>query len=128
MYPKAMLNIHPALLPAFGGKGFYGMKVHEAVLASGAKYSGIPAADLHPCRQPNQSSGATVHYVNEDYDRGVILDQRVVPVLQNDSAASLAQRVLRQVRLARTELERGVIDCVSITGTRSVLQLYQCRV
>ena len=104
-----MLNIHPALLPAFGGKGFYGMKVHEAVLASGAKYSGIPA-HLDPCYQRNHSPGATVHYVNEDYDRGVILDQRVVPVLQNDTAASLAQRVLRQVCSAST---RGrVIDGV----------------
>lgn len=72
-----ILNVHPALLPAFGGKGFYGARVHEAVLASGAKVS-----------------GATVHFVTDDYDSGPIVLQRPVPVLDSDTPAALAARVL----------------------------------
>nr|XP_043623108.1 phosphoribosylglycinamide formyltransferase, chloroplastic isoform X2 [Erigeron canadensis] len=78
-YPKSILNIHPSLLPAFGGKGYYGTKVHKAVIASGARYS-----------------GPTIHFVDENYDTGRILAQRVVPVLANDTAEELAARVLRQ--------------------------------
>lgn len=78
-YPRSMLNIHPSLLPAFGGKGYYGRKVHEAVIASGARYS-----------------GPTIHYVDEEYDTGRILAQAVVPVLANDSADELAARVLNE--------------------------------
>jgi len=70
-------NIHPALLPAFGGAGMYGMNVHRAVLASGACLT-----------------GATVHLVNEEYDRGTIVAQWPVPVLPGDSAEDLAARVL----------------------------------
>ena len=77
-YERAMLNIHPALLPAFGGKGFYGERVHQAVIASGARIS-----------------GATVHFVTSEYDRGPILDQRAVRVLPTDTASSLAARVLQ---------------------------------
>ncbi|KAH6801624.1 Formyl transferase [Perilla frutescens var. frutescens] len=76
-YRKAIVNIHPSLLPAFGGKGYYGMKVHKAVIASGARYS-----------------GPTIHYVDEEYDTGRILAQRVVPVLAKDTAEELAARVL----------------------------------
>ncbi|KAF3781226.1 Phosphoribosylglycinamide formyltransferase [Nymphaea thermarum] len=78
-YPRAILNIHPSLLPAFGGKGYYGIKVHKAVIASGARYS-----------------GATIHFVDEHYDTGRILAQRVVPVLVTDSPEELAARVLRE--------------------------------
>ncbi len=78
-YPKAMLNIHPALLPAFGGFGYYGRRVHEAVIASGAKYSGV-----------------TVHFVDEDYDHGPIVAQAVVPVHSDDTPDTLAARVLEQ--------------------------------
>ncbi|KAG1342743.1 phosphoribosylglycinamide formyltransferase, chloroplastic [Cocos nucifera] len=78
-YPRSILNIHPSLLPAFGGKGFYGLNVHKAVVASGARYS-----------------GPTVHFVDEHYDTGRILAQRVVPVLANDTAEQLATRVLQQ--------------------------------
>ena len=78
-YPRGVLNIHPALLPAFGGKGMYGQRVHAAVIASGAWFS-----------------GPTVHFVDEEYDRGVILAQRVVPVLRGDTADDLAHRVLQQ--------------------------------
>ena len=76
-YRDRILNIHPALLPEFGGPGMYGLRVHQAVLASGAK-----------------ESGATVHVVDEVYDRGRILAQARVPVLPGDTADRLAARVL----------------------------------
>lgn len=76
-YAGRMLNIHPALLPAFGGRGMYGIRIHRAVLARGCKVT-----------------GATVHYVNESYDEGPILCQWPVPVLPGDTAESLAVRVL----------------------------------
>ena len=72
-----MINIHPALLPDFGGPGMYGHRVHAAVLASGAK-----------------QSGATVHLVDEEFDRGEIIAQEKVPVQNGDSVDSLAARVL----------------------------------
>lgn len=72
-----MINIHPALLPAFGGPGFYGRRVHEAVLASGATVS-----------------GATIHYVDEHYDRGAVIAQWPVPVHAGDTPETLAARVL----------------------------------
>jgi len=72
-----LINIHPALLPAFGGPGMYGHRVHAAVLGSGAAVS-----------------GATVHYVDEEYDRGPILAQWPVPVLPDDTPESLGERVL----------------------------------
>ncbi len=75
-YPDRILNLHPALLPAFGGKGMYGAKVHEAVLKSGAKVS-----------------GCTIHLVDALYDHGAILAQSSVPVLSNDTAETLADRV-----------------------------------
>ncbi|MCC7168876.1 MAG: phosphoribosylglycinamide formyltransferase [Planctomycetes bacterium] len=75
-YAQRVLNIHPALLPAFGGKGFFGHHVHEAVLAAGVKVS-----------------GCTVHFVDADYDRGPIIAQRVVAVHDDDDADSLAARV-----------------------------------
>ncbi|HUG41525.1 MAG TPA: phosphoribosylglycinamide formyltransferase [Longimicrobiales bacterium] len=73
-----IVNVHPALLPAFGGKGMYGARVHRAVLAAGCAVT-----------------GPTVHLVNERYDEGRILAQWPVPVLEGDSPASLAARVLR---------------------------------
>ena len=76
-YAGRVINIHPALLPRFGGLGMYGMRVHEAVLASGASETGI-----------------TIHLVDGDYDRGAILAQCRVPVLPDDSPGSLAARVL----------------------------------
>ncbi len=75
-YQDRVLNIHPALLPKFGGKGFYGHHVHEAVIQAGDK-----------------ESGCTVHYCNNEYDRGPILLQKKVPVLTTDDADSLAARV-----------------------------------
>ena len=77
-YRNRILNIHPALLPAFGGNGMYGHAVHEAVIASGAKLS-----------------GATVHLVDEEYDHGAILLQKPVAVEADDTPESLAARVLQ---------------------------------
>ncbi len=77
-YEGAMLNIHPALLPKFGGKGMYGLNVHQAVIEAG-----------------EQQTGVTVHYVNEKYDEGAILLQRGgVLVKKDDTPESLAARVL----------------------------------
>lgn len=73
-----IVNVHPALLPAFGGPGLYGERVHRAVLASGARVS-----------------GATVHFVDEEFDHGAVLAQWPVPVFPGDTPASLARRVLR---------------------------------
>lgn len=77
-YHQRIINIHPALLPAFGGPRMYGMRVHRAVLASGARVT-----------------GATVHFVDERYDEGRILAQWPVPVLADDTEETLAARVLR---------------------------------
>ena len=77
-YPNKMINIHPSLLPKFGGKGMYGDRVHEAVIASGEKESGI-----------------TIHYTNEHYDEGSIICQQKCPVLPGDTPEELAQRIHR---------------------------------
>lgn len=75
-YHNRIVNIHPALLPKFGGKGMYGKKVHEAVIASGEKESGI-----------------TIHFVNENYDEGKTIAQFTCPVLPSDTPEILAARV-----------------------------------
>ncbi len=77
-YRQRIINIHPALLPAFGGKGMFGLRVHRAVINSGVTVSGV-----------------TVHMVDEKYDEGPIVAQWPVPVLPADSAEALADRVLR---------------------------------
>jgi formyltetrahydrofolate-dependent phosphoribosylglycinamide formyltransferase len=74
-----VMNIHPALIPAFCGKGYYGHRVHEAVLESGVKVS-----------------GCTVHFVDHEYDHGPIIVQRCVPVLDSDTADTLAARVFAE--------------------------------
>ena len=92
-YSKSIVNIHPSLLPAFGGKGCYGMKVHKAVVNSGARFS-----------------GATIHLVDEHFDTGRILAQRVVPVLANDSAEDLAARVLKEEHGLYAEVVAALCD------------------
>ncbi|MEP7088043.1 MAG: phosphoribosylglycinamide formyltransferase [Gemmatimonadota bacterium] len=77
-YRGRMVNVHPALLPAFGGRGMYGSRVHAAVIAAGARVS-----------------GATVHFVDERYDHGAVIAQWPVPVLSGDTPQALAARVLR---------------------------------
>ncbi|HEV8606586.1 MAG TPA: phosphoribosylglycinamide formyltransferase [Tepidisphaeraceae bacterium] len=78
-----IMNIHPALLPSFGGPGMYGIHVHQAVIAHGCKVS-----------------GCTVHFVDEKYDNGPIILQRTCPVLENDTPESLAHRVFEEEKIA----------------------------
>ena len=77
-FEEKIINIHPALLPAFGGKGMYGMNVHKAVFESSAKVS-----------------GATVHFVNQEYDKGKIIAQRCVDISDVKSPEEIAKRVLQ---------------------------------
>jgi phosphoribosylglycinamide formyltransferase 1 len=93
-YRGRIVNIHPALLPAFGGKGMFGARVHEAVLASGAT-----------------ESGATVHLVDEVYDHGSVLAQVRVPVLPGDTAERLAARVL--------EVEHRLLPAVVLAAAKA---------
>lgn len=76
-YPNKMMNVHPSLIPSFCGKGFYGLRVHEAVLEKGVKLT-----------------GATVHFVTEECDGGPIILQGAVPVLNDDTPAILQRRVM----------------------------------
>ncbi|EOA38722.1 hypothetical protein CARUB_v10010847mg [Capsella rubella] len=92
-FPKRILNIHPALLPAFGGKGLYGERVHKAVLASGARYS-----------------GPTIHFVDEEYDTGRILAQSAVRVNANDTAEELAKRVLHEEHKLYVEVVAAICE------------------
>ena len=96
-YQRRILNIHPALLPSFGGKGLYGPAVHEAVLAAGDSVTGV-----------------TIHVVDEQFDRGPILAQVTVPVEKDDTTGSLAGRVLAQEHLLFVEtlqqIERGELE------------------
>jgi formyltetrahydrofolate-dependent phosphoribosylglycinamide formyltransferase len=100
-YEGRALNVHPALIPAFSGQGFYGHRVHEAVLAAGVKLT-----------------GATVHFVSEGYDEGPILLQGVVPVQEDDTPDTLAARVqarerelvpeaIRLIAAGRVRIEEG---------------------
>jgi formyltetrahydrofolate-dependent phosphoribosylglycinamide formyltransferase len=88
-YEGRVMNIHPALLPSFGGHGMYGHHVHEAVLARGCKVS-----------------GCTVHFVTNEYDAGPVIVQWCVPVLEGDTADSLAERVFEQECVAYPEAIR----------------------
>jgi formyltetrahydrofolate-dependent phosphoribosylglycinamide formyltransferase len=90
-YRNRILNIHPALLPAHGGKGMYGERVHAAVLKAGEKFS-----------------GASVHLVDEEYDRGPVLAREEVPVEPGDTPATLAARVL--------EVEHRLLPAVVIAA------------
>ena len=88
-YEMKVMNIHPALLPSFGGHGMYGHHVHEAVLRQGCKVS-----------------GCTVHFVTNEYDKGPIIVQRCVPVREGDSPDDLAARVFEQECVAFPEALR----------------------
>ena len=90
-YARRVLNIHPALLPKFGGQGMYGMHVHEAVLAAGERLTGV-----------------TVHLVDGDYDRGPILAQVEVPVEPGDTPQALQARVLEQEHFIYTDTLRRI--------------------
>jgi formyltetrahydrofolate-dependent phosphoribosylglycinamide formyltransferase len=88
-YRGRVMNIHPALLPSFGGKGMYGRKVHQAVIDHGCKVS-----------------GCTVHFVDASYDTGPIILQRTCPVLDDDTAETLAARVFNEEKIAYPEAIR----------------------
>ena len=92
-YRGRILNIHPALLPKFGGKDMYGKRVHEAVLAAGEKVTGV-----------------TIHIVDERYDTGPIIAQCQVPVLEGDTADSLAERVLKHEHVLFAETLQKIAD------------------
>ncbi len=101
-FPNRILNVHPALLPSFGGKGMYGMRVHQAVLEYGCKVS-----------------GCTVHLVNERYDTGPIVAQACVPVEENDTPETLSARVqMQEHRLFSRCLEMVIQDQIRVEGRR----------
>jgi phosphoribosylglycinamide formyltransferase 1 len=95
-YRGRIINVHPALLPAFGGEGMYGMRVHRAVVEAGVRVSGV-----------------TAHFVDDEYDRGRIIAQWPVPVFASDDAANLAARVLRVEHLVYPR----VVDAVAAGRT-----------
>ena len=110
-YRHRMLNVHPALLPAFGGKGLYGERVHQAVIE-------------HGCRV----SGATVHLVDEEYDTGPIVLQEPVPVLPDDTPRSLAARVLQvEHRIYPEALQLFAEGRVRVDGRRVLISDFGMR-
>ena len=105
-YPNAMMNIHPALIPAFSGKGYYGHRVHRAVLDYGVKVT-----------------GATVHFVDEGTDTGPIILQEVVRVHPEDDVESLAKRVLEvEHRLYPKAVELFTKGRLSVQGRKVIIQ------
>ena len=92
-YNGRILNIHPALLPKFGGKGFYGMNIHESVIKLKEKTTGI-----------------TIHIVDHDYDTGNIIYKEEIPVLETDTASSIAQRVLELEHRVYPEVIRDFLE------------------
>jgi phosphoribosylglycinamide formyltransferase-1 len=97
-YPRRIVNIHPALLPKFGGKGMYGQYVHEAVLQAGEMESGI-----------------TIHYVDEHYDNGDIIFQTACPILEGDTPETIAQRIHQLEHLHYPRVVEEVISNVEQT-------------
>jgi phosphoribosylglycinamide formyltransferase-1 len=87
-----ILNIHPALLPKFGGEGMWGIHVHEAVIAAGEKESGV-----------------SIHFVDENYDTGAIIAQTRVPVMSDDTPETLAARVLEQEHILYAETLQKIV-------------------
>ncbi len=92
-YENRIMNIHPALLPAFGGKGYYGMNIHQAVIRRGVKFTGV-----------------TIHFVDEIYDHGPVIWQEIVPVQPGDTPESLAERVLQVEHRLYPEIVRAFCE------------------
>jgi phosphoribosylglycinamide formyltransferase 1 len=92
-YPQKIINIHPALLPAYGGAGMYGIRVHDAVLNAGEKKSGI-----------------TIHYVDELYDHGKIIFQATCSIEENETANTLAEKVLALEHAHYSKIIAQVVD------------------
>lgn len=106
-YPNRIVNIHPALLPKFGGKGFHGIHVHEAVLAAGEK-----------------ESGATVHFVDGGTDTGPIILQRALSVLPADTPESLQARILEQIehKIFPEAVKKLCDDEITVEGGKVVFK------
>ena len=105
-FPKHIVNIHPSLIPAFSGPGFYGMRVHEAVYRAGVKWT-----------------GATVHFVSEVVDGGAILLQEVVPVLEADGPEEIAGKVLEvEHHILPAAVRACLEDRVSWQGERAFIR------
>ena len=105
-YPRHIVNIHPSLIPAFSGPGFYGMRVHEAVYRAGVKWT-----------------GATVHFVSEVVDGGAILLQEVVPVLEADGPEEIAGKVLEvEHRILPVAVKACLEDRVFWQGERAFIR------
>ena len=105
LYANKIMNIHPSLLPKYGGRGYYGIKVHEAVMKSGDKLTGV-----------------TVHFINDEYDRGPIIKQEQVIVENNDNPLTLSKRVLKkEYSLYLKVVDLFCKDKIEIKGTRVVI-------
>ena len=105
-YKGRLLNIHPALLPSFGGKGMYGHHVHEAVLGHGCKVTGV-----------------TVHLVDDEYDHGPIVAQRSVVVEEGDTPEILAARVLKvEHQIYAETLQLFAEDRIEVRGQKTVIR------
>ncbi len=92
-YPRKIINIHPSLLPKYGGKGWYGMRVHRAVINNREK-----------------ETGCTVHYVTQDYDEGPVIARVKVPVSEKDTAETVAAKVLRQEHVLYPKVVRFLLS------------------
>jgi formyltetrahydrofolate-dependent phosphoribosylglycinamide formyltransferase len=105
-YAGRILNVHPSLLPLFGGQGMFGEHVHRAAIESGMKFS-----------------GCTIHFVDEDYDTGPIVTQRVVPILDDDTPHTLAARILPEEHSAYVQAVRWFAEGrLQREGNRVVLR------
>ena len=105
-YPNKIINIHPALIPSFCGKGYYGLHVHEAVLKRGVKIT-----------------GATVHFVNENLDEGPIIIQKAVAVREGDTPEILQRRVMEEAewKIMPEAIQLIAHGKVTVCGTRTVI-------
>ena len=92
-FKNKIINIHPGKLPEFGGKGYYGMNVHRAVIDSGAK-----------------STAVTVHHVNEEYDRGMIIHEEIIDVMEDDTSETLSERVLKYEHKIYSDVINKIIN------------------
>lgn len=105
-YRNKIINVHPALLPAFGGQGMYGRRVHEAVIAQRAPVS-----------------GATVHIVDEEFDHGMIILQESIPVMPSDTPESLAEKVLRiEHRILPRAVELFALNKIAVENGKVLIR------
>ena len=106
-YKNKILNIHPSLLPKFGGKGFYGMKVHKAVINSKEKFT-----------------GATVHFVDEVYDNGPIILQKKIKINKSDNAESISKKVLKiEHKLLPYVVEKFCLEKIVFKNQRPIIMM-----